>query len=136
MFDARESVPTGMLLNSSLEYRHVMDAENGRSVNPLLQVQTGIWIYTYASFSRCLWLAIMPSMILALHAICLMLLGLIMPRLPLTRELHQLAPVFARMLCPEALDTPNFVVFDFNRRIRLAHQRIPDKVDTIPNMWW
>ena len=40
---------------------------------------------------------------------------------PFACELHKLAPVFAYVLRPEALDALEIVVLDFNHRIRQAH---------------
>ena len=55
-------------------------------------------------------------------------------RLPFRRPPHQLVPIFTLMFRPKSLDTSNLVIFDFDRCIRLAHERVSQQIDTVTDM--
>ena len=38
------------------------------------------------------------------------------------------------MLCPKSLDTANLFILNLDSRIRLAHQRVSQEIDTMPDM--
>ena len=64
------------------------------------------------------------------------MLGLVMPPLPLTRELHELIPILAHVLRSKSLDASNLVVSDLDRQIRLAHECVSQEVDAVADMRW
>lgn len=57
-------------------------------------------------------------------------------RLPLFRPLYQLFPILALMLRPKPSDAPNLLILKFDRRVRLAHEALPNKVDAMSDMRW
>ena len=57
-------------------------------------------------------------------------------RLPLRRPPYQLLPIPTLMLRPEPFHPANLVILDLNRRVWLAHERVPQQVDAMPDMRW
>lgn len=55
-------------------------------------------------------------------------------RFPPRRPPHQLIPIFASVFGPEALDAADLVVLDFDRRVRLAHERVSQKIDAVTDV--
>lgn len=59
---------------------------------------------------------------------------LLLPRLPLRRPSHQLVPISTLVLRAKARHAANFRVYDFDGRIRLAHEAVSDQVDAMPDV--
>ena len=59
---------------------------------------------------------------------------LLLIRLPLRRPPHQLVPIPTPMLRPEPLDPTNLVILDLDRRVRLAHECVPEQIDAMTDM--
>lgn len=55
-------------------------------------------------------------------------------RLLLARPILQLLPVLTQMLHAEPMHPVDFLVHDFQRRVAMAHQRLPQQIDAMPHM--
>lgn len=61
---------------------------------------------------------------------------ILMIRLPLLRPLYQLFPILALMLCSKPSDAPDLLILQFYRRVRLAHEALPNQIDAMSDMRW
>lgn len=58
------------------------------------------------------------------------------PSLPLAGPFDQLIPVRTPMLSTKPCDAPLALILDLHCRVRLAHQAMPEQVNTVPYMTW
>lgn len=56
--------------------------------------------------------------------------------LPLPHPLHQPTPTPTLMHSPKPRNTAQRLILDLSRKIRRAHERLPQQIDTMPHMLW
>lgn len=54
--------------------------------------------------------------------------------LPVRGPLNKLFPISANVLGAEASNAAQFVVLNFDGEVRLAHQRLPEQINAVPDM--
>ena len=70
------------------------------------------------------------------HVTTVGILRLMLKILPAAREIHELTLIFARMSRSESCDITNLIILHLDRRIGLAHERIPKEINAVSYMWW